>query len=76
MPSIQEGDETMVKSFTGDCPHLNRQHTITVEYVHIPILGSTSDSYHKASVECDYSDDCPLSDNCPLYLSVPLTVTC
>ena len=56
----------------GNCPHLNRRHSIIAVYEETRIPGENIPHYALVEMECDYSDECseprcPLTENAPKH---------
>lgn len=61
---------------TDECPYLNEEHSILIDYAEIPIAGQLDNGYKKGTYSCDEISDCPYPSNdkwgrCPVYLSAP-----
>lgn len=48
----------MQQIHTGKCPIVNEECSITVNYIFVPILGTTTRNYKKSIFECS-NEDCP-----------------
>lgn len=61
---------------TDECPYLDEEHSILVNYAEIPILGQLSNGYKKMDYSCSEMSSCPYPDKdqwgrCPVYISAP-----
>lgn len=50
---------TVTSIHTDECPYLNEEHSISVEYAEIPIAGQLSNGYKKTLYSCDEISNCP-----------------
>lgn len=72
-----KGAENMItKTHTGYCPFLNKEHTISIEYLEVSQTQTTHRHFKRSKYECCYSDECPPENldeygRCPLYLECP-----
>lgn len=62
------------KSFSSNCPYLNRVHSIDIDYAKIQVLGQAIPGYKSISYSCDFSEECPYPNQdrfgrCPVYLA-------
>ena len=67
---------TISSTHTDECPYLNKQHSISVNYAEIPIAGQLSNGYKKMNYSCGEISNCPYPSQdkwgrCPVYLSAP-----
>lgn len=62
----------MNNTYTGKCPYIKDTHTISVNYVYVPILGTLTSNYKKGTFDCSFLDECPQSKNCPIYQNAPV----
>ena len=54
----------------GNCPHLNRRHSIIAVYRETRVPGDAMPHYQVADIECDFSDECR-QEKCPLAENAP-----
>lgn len=65
---------TVSSIHTDECPYLNEQHSISVNYAEIPIAGQLSNGYKKMDYSCSEDTDCTFKDQygrCPVYNTAP-----
>ena len=55
---------------TGDCPYLQKRHSIIAVYRETRIPTELAPHYQVEEIECDYSGDCGLA-KCPLAENAP-----
>ncbi len=63
----------MQQIHTGKCPIINEERSITVNYIFVPILGTTTRNYKKSIFECS-NEECPDPNHCPIYANAPDSV--
>lgn len=69
----------MIKIIDVDCPYTKQSQPISVDYCHVPIIGTLQKSYKKMSFDCPMHDECPsdLKDQygcCSAYASLPSVI--
>lgn len=65
----------MDKIYFGECPYIQRSHSICVKYAYVPMTGTLSLNYKKSGLNCSYSNECPDINNCPIYQKAPKSIT-
>ncbi|MCD3206788.1 hypothetical protein G8V06_09420 [Clostridium botulinum D/C] len=66
--------KTITYNFKHKCPHLNRIHSISIDYGEINMLGSLETHYKKMNYFCNEAPECSFKDSygrCPVYLAAP-----
>lgn len=53
-------------SVRGDCPYLDRIHSIEATYAKYNVLGDPTSYARCISMYCEYSDECNQTNSCPL----------
>lgn len=69
----------MIKIIDVDCPYTKQSQQISVDYCHIPVIGTLQKSYKKMSYDCPMQEECPsnLKDQygrCSAYNNLPITI--
>ena len=64
----------MQRIYTGECPVTGGIESIAIDYLYVPVLGTTSSNYKKALFDCSI-ENCPDANNCPIYASAPASIT-
>jgi hypothetical protein len=67
---------TLTCTFNLKCPYLNRLQQISIDYMEVPMCGTTQQCYKKGDYSCDEMDNCPFPSKdkygrCPVYLNAP-----
>lgn len=57
------------KEFPGFCPHLNAEHSITVECV--DMNSKTTTGWKPIRFECDHEHHCQNPNECPIAAKLP-----
>ena len=58
-----------IKNISGQCPYLNEEVTIKVEYNELTFLRNAKGN-HFTGTDCEYYNDCGFYKKCPLIKSV------